>query len=112
MSNTPTPTMPLGNKLNPQQLSVFMRKMLPELNRDYATLDTLLQNQQWQAAARQAHKLLSVVKLLGLDAMLPLLLQLEAANPATRTEAFRNTLADTCQQQLEALSTLVIPPPT
>ncbi|MEZ5452143.1 MAG: hypothetical protein R3E93_04885 [Thiothrix sp.] len=111
MHNTQSPSIPLGNKLNPQQLSVFMRKILPELDRDYAMLDTLLQNRQWEEAARQAHKLLSVVKLLGLEALLPLLQQIEAADPESQTKAFRSTLTHTYRQQLAALSALTLPPP-
>lgn len=82
-----------------------MRKILPEMHQEYAELETQLQRQAWQQASRQAHKLLSMVKLLGLDELLPLLLQIEAAHPCTQTETFRLHLQQTYQTQLASLST-------
>lgn len=102
--------MPLGSKLSQQQLTLFLRKALPELTKDYTLLETHLQHQQWVDASRQAHKLLSMIKLLGMEALLPLLLQIQAENPTSRTETFRQTLHHTYQEQLAALSALSAAP--
>ena len=110
MHNTHPPLMPLSNKLSQQQLTLFLRKALPELSKDYAILEAHLQHQQWAEASQQAHKLLSMIKLLGLDALLPLLLQIQADTPSSRTEPFRQTLHHTYQEQLAALSALSTAP--
>ncbi|WML89722.1 hypothetical protein RCF98_12150 [Thiothrix lacustris] len=110
MPTTQTSTMPLSNKLSQQQLSLFLRKALPELTKDYAALDAHLQDQQWAKAVQQAHKLLSTIKLLGLDTLLPLLLQIQEDTPESRTDTFRQTLHNTSQQQLTALAALAPPP--
>ncbi|MDD5394883.1 MAG: hypothetical protein PHE17_17835 [Thiothrix sp.] len=69
----------LGGRLNQQQLAIFMRKAIPELKRDYAQLCLHLENQQWVEASKVAHQLKAIVKLLGMDELLPYLQTVETA---------------------------------
>jgi hypothetical protein len=69
----------LGGRLNPQQVALFMRKAHAELAREYATLGSYLENQQWADASAIAHKLKAIVKLLGMDELLPYLQTIERA---------------------------------
>jgi len=56
-----------------------MRKAIPELKRDYAQLCLHLENQRWTDAAATAHRLKAIVKLLGMDELLPHLQTVETA---------------------------------
>ncbi len=69
----------LGGRLNPQQFALFMRKAHAELAREYATLGLHLENQCWTDAAAIAHQLKAIVKLLGMDELLPYLQTIERA---------------------------------
>ncbi|MDQ5766902.1 hypothetical protein [Thiothrix subterranea] len=94
----------LTTQLTPQQLRVLLRKFRPALDSDYALLEQHLCQQHWEDAARQAHKLLAISKLLGMDALLLLLLQIEAMSPSTQTVTFRHTLQQTYQEQLTSFT--------
>jgi HPt (histidine-containing phosphotransfer) domain-containing protein len=63
----------LASKLDAKQYQQFLRRAVPELKQDCEHLLELLQTQQWTESTHAAHKLLSVCKLLELDALLPLL---------------------------------------
>lgn len=95
----------LRKKLNGRQLTAFLHKTLPEINRDYAELEKSLHAQQWDNAAKQAHKLLSIVKLLDMNSLIPLLQQIEQATLDSKTTGFYYVLQQTYQQALEALAT-------
>ena len=93
----------LSSKLDAHQFKQFLRMASPTLHKDFPQLENTLRLQQWADAARQAHKLLSVAKLLNLETLLPLLQTVEKANPDLITAAFQEQFRQQYQAQLAAL---------
>ena len=92
------------NQLSPQQLELLLRKFLPSLEQDYAVLEAHLQNKRWKGASQQAHKLLSVSKLLGMDTLIPLLQQVEACDSMVQTAIFLNNIRYSWQENVQILT--------
>ncbi len=91
-------------QLQPQQLVNFLQKALLELQQDYQILDQYLLEQQWADAAKAAHKLASLSKLLGTQAMSDYLVCIaEQKMPRLQQVDFRSGLHQAYQQDLHTL---------
>jgi HPt (histidine-containing phosphotransfer) domain-containing protein len=94
----------LAEQLNPQQLGHFLQKAIPELQQDYQLLDQALDQADWAVASKTAHKLGSLSKLLGMQAMSHYLLKItEAPSEQLQTAAFRLKLQKAYTQDLRLL---------
>lgn len=84
----------LFEEVNTEQLTTFLSHAIPELENDYQTLQTHLQNSHWSEAARQACKCKAVVKLLGMNDLMDYLLAIEhSALPLISSASFQRDLA-------------------
>ena len=84
----------LVDRINSEQLMTFLISAIPELDNDYQALQTYLQANDWPAAARQAYKCKSVVKLLGMNDLLDYLVAIENTNlPVIANAEFHRDLA-------------------
>ena len=94
----------LAAQLNPQHLGDFLQKAIPELQQEYQLLDQYLEQAQWAAASKTAHKLSSLSKLLGMEAMAQYLVKIQE-NPCEQTQsaAFRLKLQKAYVQDLRLL---------
>ena len=91
----------LAEQLNPQQLGHFLQKAIPELQQEYQLLDQSLEQGDWAAASKTAHKLGSLSKLLGMEAVSSYLLKItEAPHEQLQTAAFRLKLQKAYAQDL------------
>lgn len=78
-----------GNQLSQKQLELFFKNAAIELQNEYPLLAKLMELQEWEQAAQQAHKLKSLVRLLDIESILPYLLNIETKQTASKSAQFQ-----------------------
>lgn len=90
--------------LTPPQVFMFIKKAVPELKLGQASLQQSLENQQWKAATKQAHRLKSTISLLSADSLVNSLDLIESGNDVViQSPEFRESVITLCQQLVDSL---------
>jgi len=94
----------LSSMLTPAQVFKFLEKSVPELEQGQGEIKQALENQEWEVAAEQAHRLKSTIGLLSVDSLVVSLDLIEAGDTAViQSPEFRGSFVTECQQLIDSL---------
>ncbi len=94
----------LSALLTPDQISTIAQKAVIELKLGQASLETSLENQQWEASAKQAHRLKSTIGLFTANSLAKSLDLIESGNDGQiHLPEFREEVVAQCEALIKNL---------
>ena len=98
-----SPVEGLSSLLTPSQVAKFVQKAIVELKLGQASLTLSLENQQWEASAKQAHKLKSTLCLFSADSLVKALDLIESDNEVIRLPDFKQSVIIQSEELINSL---------
>lgn len=98
-----SPVEGLSSLLTPSQVSRFVQKSIEELKLGQVSLTLSLENQQWQASAKQAHKLKSTICLFSANSLVEALDLIESDSEEIRMSDFKQSLIFQFEELINSL---------